>query len=243
MFAAMMAGGSFPAQRLTSNPTVYQPAYADPSFSTEFSAPLGVSSLTINAFAGGGFSALYNPPLSFDIGERGGGQGARASGIVVSAAPNDRFALSIVPESGRGKRLTLVKNGTTILDLRGGFDAGSGGGAVVPSVAGGAGGTSTVDPGAGASASYLSGTVYGGQGGWKTGSPGWVAYQELQWPDYDGSVIDGAKYTIANGPGGGSGQASTPGYGGTQVLVEYISPPSESYDEIPPNNAGISIAW
>lgn len=251
MFAAMMAGGTFTFPRLTTSPTTYDQTG---SATVQFSPPVGITSLTIDANAGGGLAAEYNPPFSSFYDEGGGGQGARAAGLVVSCADTDQFQLTFTTNSGRGRRVTLTQNGSTILELQGGANAsgagngGAGGDAVTPSATGGVGGDSTTDAGSGSSTSYLSGTVYSGQGGWYAGnkSAGWIAYRDAEWPDADGSNIGGFETIIINGPGGGSNQdasAAERGYGGTQTETTEVATSTVTYDYWVPDIARLKITF
>ena len=214
MFAAMMAGGRFTYPRLVSSPATYDQTGAA---TVQFSPPIGVTTLYMDTNAGGGTSDEYNPPFSSFYDESGGGQGARADNLTISCADTDLFELTITIESGRGRRVKLLQNGSTVFDLRGGVNSGAGGDAVTPAVTGGTAGSGVADPGAGSSTSYLSGTVYSGQGSWYAGnkSAAWNAYQAAEWPSYPGPTD-----VIINGPGGGSNEdpnSAEPGYGGTQV--------------------------
>lgn len=245
MFAAMMAGGTFTFPRLTTSPATYTESG---SATVQFSPKIGTTSLTIACNAGGGLSAEYNPPFSSAYDEGGGGQGARATGIVVSCTDNDNFELTFVTESNRGKRVTLTKNGSTVLDLRGGINGGAGGAAMTPSIAGGSAGTAVADAGSGSSTSYLSGTVYSGQGGWYAGnkSAGWIAYRDAEWPDADGSNIGGFETIIINGPGGGSNQDASVaelGYGGTQTETTEVATSTVTYFMWVPDIARMVITF
>lgn len=252
MFAAMMAGGTFTFPRLTTSPATYTESG---SATVQFSPKIGTTSLTIACNAGGGTAGEYNPPFTSAYDEGGGGQGARATGIVISCVDNDNFELTFVTESGRGKRLTLKKNGSTVLDLKGGEnspvtggDGGDGGDALTPSVSGGTGGTGVADAGSGASTSYSSGTVYSGQGGWYAGnqSAAWIAYRDAEWPDYDNTNIGGFKSIIINGPGGGSNQdtnSAEAGYGGTQTETTEVATSNVTYNMQVPDIARMVITF
>lgn len=249
MFAAMMAGGRFTYPRLVSSPTTYDQSGAA---TVRFSPPIGVTTLYVDTNAGGGRVTGGIAPVTVDT---GGGQGARADNLNISCADTDLFELTITTEASRGRRVKLTQNGSTVFDLRGGVDGGAGGDAVTPSVTGGVAGTSGTDPGAGSSTSYLSGTVYSGQGAWYgLGGPGWTAYRNAEWPDFTGATDPyGFQYVIIQGPGGGSNQDYTlaePGYGETwgQQTDTNTSPATVTQAEYPdpPNNVDIArcvITW
>lgn len=226
MFAAMMmAGGTFTLPRLTTSPTVYDETG---SSVVSFAPPIGVTTLYIDANAGGG---MFSTP--------GGGQGARVENLSITCASNDSFELTFTTESGRGKRIKLVQNSTTLFDLRGGTDSGVGGDAVTPSLTGGAVGTAFADPGTGASTSHYSGTAYSGSGGWNLNSPGASAYLASYFPDA------GVTYYMSSGMGAKSREAGNspigfePGWGASET--EDI--PFTGYFTIPADIASITITW
>jgi len=245
MFAAAMAGGRFTYPRLVSSPTTY-----DQTGSTvvQFSPAFGTTLLTINVNAEGGD---YNSNTYFG---GGGGQGAYATGLAVSCADTDLFELTFTSESLRGRRIALTQNGSTVFDLRGGFDGvasalsifdtygGDGGEALTPSVTAGVGGAYNTDPTNGSSTSYLSGTVYSGDGGFNAQnntSAAWIAYQGAEFPNNGG----GADPTIVQGPGGGSSETGgDPGWGATEAL-DYNCSPSPCGVRFAPDIARCVITW
>jgi hypothetical protein len=226
MFAAAMTGGSFAAPRLTASPSTYTQSG---DATVRFSPPVGVTTIYVDANAGGG----ANVPSG-----NGGGQGAWADNLTISCASDDIFSLTFVAESGRGYRVKLVQNTTTLLEVRGGVDGGDGGSALTPSLTGGTAGTVSVDPGSGTSTSYLSGTVYSGGGGWDASlaSPGAAAQIATYWPGA------GVTYVFRSGMGAKADQTNgyEVGYGGTRTET---SPTPGTVVDRAPDIARCVITW